>query len=101
MGVESMATEIGGLIMRSPEIRGGRPRITGTGITVARVVSWFQLGLSPDEIAARIGHLSLAQVHAALAYYYLNSQEIDADLAAEDAAYDTLEAEYRRSRAAE
>ena len=58
------------LITRSPEIRGGRPRIVDTGVTVQRIVGWYKLGLSPEEIADRIGHLTLAQVHAALAYYH-------------------------------
>jgi uncharacterized protein (DUF433 family) len=36
------------------------------------------MGLIPEEIAGKFGHLSLAQVHAALAYYYANRTEIDA-----------------------
>ena len=33
--------EIGTLIDRSPEIRGGRPTIAGTAVTVRRLVSWY------------------------------------------------------------
>jgi hypothetical protein len=33
-------------------------------------------------------HLSLAQVYAALAYYHANKPEVDADIAAEEQAYD-------------
>ena len=55
------------LIARSDEIRGGRPCIAGTGVTVCRVAGWYKRGLNSEEIAERIGHLSLAQVHAALA----------------------------------
>ena len=76
--------EVGTLIVRTPEVRGGRPRIAGTGVTVRRIVGWYKLGLSPEEIADRIGHLSLAQVHAALAYYHANREEIEADIAAEE-----------------
>ena len=86
--------DIGALIIRTPEIRGGRPRIAGTGITVRRIVGWYQLGWSPEEIADRIGHVSLAQVHAALAYYHANREEIDADIAAEEAEADRLEREH-------
>jgi len=82
----STIVNIGTLIERSPEIRKGRPRIAGTGVTVRRIVGWQNLGLSPEEIAAKIDHLTLAQIHAALAYYYANRDEIDADIAAEDAA---------------
>jgi uncharacterized protein (DUF433 family) len=82
----STIVNIGTLIERSPEIRKGRPRIAGTGVTVRRIVGWQNLGLSPEEIAAKIEHLTLAQIHAALAYYYANRDEVDADIAAEDAA---------------
>lgn len=78
-------TDIGSLIVRSPAIRGGRPRIAGTGVTVRRIVSWYKQGLSPEEIADQFGHLSLAQVYAALAYYHANRDEIEADLATEEA----------------
>jgi len=92
------AVEIGSLIDRDPEIRGGRPKIAGTGVTVMRVAGWYKLGLTPEEIAAEYGHLSLAQIHAALAYYHANVDEIEADLADEDALAHRLERE-RISRA--
>ncbi|MFQ5789758.1 MAG: DUF433 domain-containing protein, partial [Acidobacteriota bacterium] len=72
----------------------GRPRIAGTGVTVRRVVGWYRLGLTPEEIAERVGHLSLAQVYAALAYYHSNREAIDADIAAEDEAADRLERDH-------
>ena len=73
--------DIGTLIVRTPEIRGGRPRIAGTGVTVRRVVGWYKLGLSPEEIGDRIVHLSPAQVYAALAYYHANiaGEEVEAE----------------------
>src|SRR5687768_981626 len=86
--------EIGSLITRTPGICGGRPRISGTGVSVRRIVLWYKLGLSPEEIADRIGHLSLAQVHAALACYHANRDEIEADLAAEEGEADRLAEEH-------
>jgi uncharacterized protein (DUF433 family) len=77
--------EIGSLIDRDPKIRGGRPKIAGTGLPVSRVAGWYSLGLSPDEIALEYPHLTLAQVHAALAYYHVNRDEIEADIAALEA----------------
>lgn len=91
-------TDIGTLIVRSPEIRGGRPRIAGTGITVRRIVGWYKLGLNPEEIADEIGHLTLAQVYAALAYYHANREEIEADMAAEEAEAERLEREHYQTR---
>jgi uncharacterized protein (DUF433 family) len=93
------ANDIGTLIVRTPEIRGGRPRVAGTGVTVRRIVGWYKLGLSPEDIADRIGHLSLAQVYAALTYYHANREEIEADIAAEEAEADRLEQEYLSKRA--
>lgn len=95
-----MATgvDIGTFIVRTPEIRGGRPRIAGTGVTVRRIVGWYKLGLSPEEIADRIGHVSLAHVHTALAYYHANRDEIEADIAAEDVEAERVEREHFLSR---
>ena len=89
-------TEIGSLISRRPEIRGGRPCIAGTGVSVRRVAVWHNMGLIPEEIARKFGHISLAQVHAALAYYHANKAEIDADLEAEERETEALERQHRR-----
>jgi len=50
-----------------------------------RVAGWYKMGLTPEEIAAQWGHVSLAQIHAALAYYHANTEEIEADMAEEEA----------------
>ena len=47
--------DIGHLIVASPDIRGNRPRITGTRVTVHRVVGWYKLGLTPEEISGAWG----------------------------------------------
>ncbi len=79
------AVEIGSPVDRDPAIRAGRPKIAGTGVIVMRVAAWYKMGLSPEQIATQHGHLSLAQVHAALAYYHANPEEIEADLSEEEA----------------
>ena len=96
--LQSMATiiEIGSLISRRPEIRGGRPCIAGTGVSVRRIAQWHNMGLIPEEITRKFGHLSLAQVHAALAYYHANQAEVDADLESEDRETEALEKQHRR-----
>jgi uncharacterized protein (DUF433 family) len=53
------------------------------------------MGLIPEEILRKIGHLSLTQVHAALAYYHANQSEIDADVEAEGREADALEQQHR------
>jgi uncharacterized protein (DUF433 family) len=87
--------EVGTLLDREPEIRGGRPKIAGTGITVSRVVSLYRAGLSPEEIAMEYEHLSLAQIHAALAYFHANAAEITEDLAAAEASAERWERQGR------
>ena len=89
-------TEIGSLISRDPDIRGGRPCIAGTGVSVRRIAVWHNIGHTPEEIVGNFGHLSLAQVHAALAYYYANKAEVDADLEAEEREYEALAEQHRR-----
>jgi uncharacterized protein (DUF433 family) len=88
-------TEIGSLISRHPDVRGGRPCIAGTAVSVRRIAQWHNMGLLPEEIVRKFGHLSLAQVHAALAYYHANRSEIDADLEAEAREADTIERQHR------
>ena len=89
IGVETLLTS-------SPEIRHGRPRIVGTGITVHRIAIWYQLGYSVEEIARQYGHISVAQVYAALAYYHANREEIDRELADDDAEAERREKEHQR-----
>lgn len=64
-------------IEASREIAGGKPRIAGRRIRVQDVAIWHErLGMSPDEMAAEYD-LSLADVHAALTYYFDHRTEID------------------------
>lgn len=90
----TVTKDIGTLIVQDDQVRSGRPRIAGTGVTVQRVIGWYMLGMSPEDIADRIGHLSLAQVHAALAYYHANREEIEVAMAADNAAGDQVEQEW-------
>ena len=71
-------------IESSPEIAGGKPRITGHRTTVQNIMIWHErMGLSADEIASQHG-LSLADVYAALAYYYDHRQAIDEAILADE-----------------
>ena len=63
-----------------PLICSGKPRIAGHRITVANIVVWYErMGKTPDEIADE-HDLSLADIHAALAYYFDHRGEIDRSL---------------------
>ncbi|MBI4715077.1 MAG: DUF433 domain-containing protein [Nitrospirae bacterium] len=70
-------------ISTNPKICGGSPAIAGTRFPVRSVVIYIlRHGLTPEELIARFPHLTLAQVHDALAYYYDNREEIEKDIAA-------------------
>jgi uncharacterized protein (DUF433 family) len=59
--------------------RDGHPRayIVGTRVRVQDIYALAELqGLSADEIVGSLPHLTLAQVHAALAYYFENRETI-------------------------
>jgi uncharacterized protein (DUF433 family) len=69
-------------IEATPGICGGRPRIAGHRIRVMDIVALHeQFGQTPDEIVSAYPSLTLADVHAALAYYFDHQQEIQDDLA--------------------
>ncbi|MBE0542938.1 MAG: DUF433 domain-containing protein [Verrucomicrobia bacterium] len=101
MNVATTEVEIGSLITRTPGIKRGTPHIADTGVTVRTIVRWHQSGLTPEEIAIRIGHLSLSQVHAALAFYYANQDIMDREMAAEAAESDRIEREHMAQRQTE
>lgn len=68
----------------TPGVAGGKPRIAGHRITVQDIAVWHErLGLSADEIATEYG-LSLADVYAALAYYYDHREEMDQAIRADE-----------------
>jgi uncharacterized protein (DUF433 family) len=68
-------------IVRTPGICGGKPRIAGHRIKVEHIaVCYERMGMTPDEIVTTHPTITLAQVHAALAYYFEHKQEIDADI---------------------
>jgi uncharacterized protein (DUF433 family) len=57
-----------------------RPVVAGTNIKVAQI-AWEHEhhGMTPDEIVDAHPHLTLADVHAALAYYFDHLDAIRAD----------------------
>jgi uncharacterized protein (DUF433 family) len=61
---------------------GERPVISGTNIKVSLVASEFEHAkMTPDEIVEAHPHLTLADVHAALMFYYDHMQAIRQDWA--------------------
>jgi uncharacterized protein (DUF433 family) len=63
---------------------GGKAAIDNTRIRVNNLAWLAKQGNTPQQILEHYPDLTLAQVHAALGYYYDNRDEIEAELARED-----------------
>lgn len=71
-------------IVRDDNTLGGKPYIEGHRIAVHHIAWWYSQGESAEAIV-RDYHLTPAEVHAALAYYYDHKDEIDSDIEREAA----------------
>lgn len=81
----STATDIKHIV-RDANIYGGKPRIAGHRVAVHDIAVCHNGGYTPDQIVGELyPTLTLPEVYAALLYYYEHKDEIDAEIAAEDA----------------
>lgn len=81
MAVENVLTQH---IEITPGMVGGKPHIAGHRITVQNIVIWHdRMGMSADEIATDYD-LTLADIYAALAYYFDHRTEIDESIRADE-----------------
>ena len=79
-----MQSTVASHIESRPDKCGGRPCIAGTRVRVQDIYVWHELqGQSPEEIVTDFKQLSLADVHAALAYYHDHREAIEAEVRAE------------------
>ena len=67
-------------IVRTPGIRGGRPRIKGTGIDVRLIAGFHKMGETVEDILEMYPHLTPAGVHDAISYYYDHLEDIEAEI---------------------
>jgi len=68
-------------IVTTPGTCAARPRIEGTRIAVDMIAQWVvHLGQTPEEVQRTHPHLTVAQIHSALAYYYDHRDEVEASL---------------------
>jgi uncharacterized protein (DUF433 family) len=75
-------------IMRDPDVLGGKPHIEGHRIAVHHIAWWYSQGESAEALSGEF-HLTPAEVHAALAYYYDHKDAIDREIAQEAAEHAT------------
>ncbi len=89
-----MKTTLDRHIESTPGIASGKPRIAGRRITVQNIMIWHErMGRSADEIADDYD-LSLAEIYAALAYYFDHREEVDASVADGEAFIENLRANH-------
>jgi len=73
------------MIVKTPGTCSGRVRIAGTRIRVRHVYVWVEeSGMTPAQVIEQFPHLTMAQIHAALAYYWSHQDEIRQEIADED-----------------
>lgn len=68
----------GTAIVKDEDVMGGAARINGTRIRVSDVFSHYRAGTSPEEIADTFD-IDLAEVHAAISYWYAHQEEMDGE----------------------
>ncbi|MGO8753344.1 MAG: DUF433 domain-containing protein [Thermoguttaceae bacterium] len=72
-------------ITKTPGVCGGRACIAGHRIRVMDIVVWHEMrGHSPDQIVDLFPGINLADVYAALAYYFDHCEEIEDEFRKED-----------------
>jgi uncharacterized protein (DUF433 family) len=80
-------------IVSTPDTCGGKPRIAGSRIQVKQVaVMHERMKISPEQIVSEFPHLTLADVHAALAYYHDHREEMNAEIKADREWYEEMRA---------
>ncbi|QQS46326.1 MAG: DUF433 domain-containing protein [Acidobacteriota bacterium] len=76
----------------------GRAWVVGANTKVIEIVmdklAW---GWTPEEMCLQHPHLTLAQIHAALSYYYDHQAELDTEIAVQVREYETLRAQAEQS----
>jgi uncharacterized protein (DUF433 family) len=76
------STSLADMIVKTPGTCGGRARIAGTRIKVEHIYNWVERQrMTPAEVVKEYPHLTMAQVHVALAYYWSHQDEIQRDIA--------------------
>lgn len=76
-----MEEHISSHIIKDPDICHGRACIKGHRIRVMDIVVWYELrGHSADEIISMYPGITLADVHAALTYYFDHQSEIQKEI---------------------
>jgi uncharacterized protein (DUF433 family) len=99
LGADMERRSLDSHIVETPGTCGGRPRIAGRRIRVQDVAIWHEEGVSVKEMQTEYD-LDLADIYAALAFYYDNRAEIDKNIADDEVFIEEMKKKYS-SRIAE
>lgn len=70
-------------IVKALGVCGGRPIIRGTRTPVQAIVEYYRLGMDASQILTELPHITAAQLHDALSYFYDHKEEIEAGIDAD------------------
>jgi len=87
-------------IVSTPDVRGGRPCVEGTRITVSNIISALrEEGITPVALCTHfVRRLTPAQIEAAIAYAETHPDEMAREAAEERAAKAALQARIERNK---
>lgn len=91
-----MATTVGTIPKPVRLVEGRVLRVGKTRVSLDSVIHAFNHGMDAEQIRSEYTALSLAEVHAAIAYYLHNKEEVDRYLDDRRRAYDRARAEHEK-----
>jgi uncharacterized protein (DUF433 family) len=78
-------------IVSTPDTCGGSPRVAGTRIRVQDIYFWHEVeGKSPDELVTDFPQLSMADVYAALSYFWAHREPMLREIEEQRLRYEQL-----------
>ena len=89
-------------ITKIPGVCGGKATIDGRRVRVMDIAYMHRWGLTPEQMLEDYEFLNLAQIHAALSYYYENREEIESEMKSDEGWAERFErekAEFLKKRA--
>jgi uncharacterized protein (DUF433 family) len=91
-----MAVSFGTIPKVVRRVDGSTLRVGNTRVSLDSVVYAYNRGETPEEIQYNFDALSLAEIHAAIAYYLYNKGEVDKYVAEREAEFERMREERRK-----
>lgn len=84
LAVATAAKTVYSHVTKQAGVRGGRACTDDTRIAVVDVVGLLKQGKTAEQMLLAYPALNLAQVHAAISYYYEHKDEVEAEIVEDD-----------------